>query len=71
MKQLGSYVDLIKNLPNLTEIARIIPRLIQIIELVQNQRDLIQLYDDVLFHLHQTSSRFQFWSNHVGFTYSH
>jgi hypothetical protein len=43
VKQLSSYAELLNNLPNLTEIARIIPRLIQIIELVQNQRDLIQL----------------------------
>ncbi|CAF4498656.1 unnamed protein product [Rotaria socialis] len=52
VKQLSSYANLVNNMPNMTEIARIIPRLIQIIELVQNQRDLIQLFGQILLDLH-------------------
>ena len=43
VRQLSGYGTLLQNLPNMTEIARIIPRLIQIIQLVQNERDLIEL----------------------------
>ncbi|CAF1365146.1 unnamed protein product [Adineta ricciae] len=52
VRQLSGYGTLLQNLPNMTEIARIIPRLIQIIELVQNERDLIQLAGQMLADLH-------------------
>ncbi|UJR36135.1 hypothetical protein I4U23_028869 [Adineta vaga] len=52
VKQLSVYGALLQNIPNMTEIVRILPRLIQIIELIQNQRDLIQLAGQMLSDLH-------------------